>query len=63
MSRRPRSIRRAITKITGIDAAMAAGKSIDPDDVTAFAGHAVVVIAHNATFDRLLIKKAYSVFA
>lgn len=52
-----------VTKLTGIDAEMVAGKAIDPDEVAAFAGPAVVVIAHNAGFDRLFVERAYAVFA
>lgn len=51
-----------ITKLTGIDADMVAGRSIDPDAVAAFAGSAVVVIAHNAAFDRMFAERAYPVF-
>lgn len=52
-----------ITKLTGIDAAMVAGKSIDPNEVAAFAASAAVVIAHNAAFDRRFVERAYSVFS
>lgn len=41
-----------ITEITGIDAAMVAGRTIDPDQVAEFAGQCAVIIAHNAAFDR-----------
>jgi DNA polymerase-3 subunit epsilon len=40
-----------VTKLTGIDQAMVAGKSIDSDAVARFAG-ASLIIAHNAAFDR-----------
>jgi DNA polymerase III epsilon subunit-like protein len=37
-----------ITQITGIDDAMVEGRTIDPQDVAAFAAPAALVIAHNA---------------
>lgn len=40
-----------VTKLTGIDDEMVAGRTIDPADVAAFAG-SNLVIAHNAPFDR-----------
>ena len=52
-----------ITRLTGIDAAMVAGKTISPDEVAAFAASAVVVIAHNAAFDRRFVERAYPVFS
>ena len=51
-----------VTKLTGIDAAMVAGRSIDPDEVADFAGSAVVVIAHNAGFDRRFVERAFPIF-
>lgn len=41
-----------ITRITGIDDAMVEGQAIDPEEVAAFAEAAVLIIAHNAAFDR-----------
>lgn len=41
-----------ITDITGIDAAMVAGRTIDPDQVAEFVASSPVIIAHNAAFDR-----------
>lgn len=41
-----------ITRITGIDDAMVEGQAIDVDEVEAFAESAVLIIAHNAAFDR-----------
>lgn len=41
-----------ITEITGITAAMLAGQSIDPAEVAAFVADTVIIIAHNASFDR-----------
>jgi DNA polymerase-3 subunit epsilon len=46
-----------ITKITGIDDAMVAGKYIDPDQVTEFVEPAVLVIAHHAAFDRPFLER------
>ncbi len=50
------AIRAEVTKLTGIDDAMVAGKSIDPADVAAFAG-SNLVIAHNAAFDRRFLER------
>jgi len=52
-----------ITKLTGIDDAMVAGKAINFDDVAAFASSAAVIIAHNAAFDRRFVERACSVFS
>ena len=41
-----------ITELTGIDDAMVAGQSIDPDEVARFVAGSSLVIAHNARFDR-----------
>lgn len=51
-----------ITRITGITNEMVEGKSIHPDEVSAVAAPADIVIAHNARFDRLFVEKAYPVF-
>ncbi|MGA0601527.1 3'-5' exonuclease [Caulobacter sp. KR2-114] len=51
-----------ITAITGIDDAMVAGKTINPDEVAAFAAPAALVIAHNAGFDRRFLERHYGVF-
>lgn len=52
-----------ITKLTGINMGMVAGKVIDPGEVAEFAAAAVVTIAHNAGFDRRFVEAAYPVFA
>lgn len=52
-----------ITKLTGIDAAMVSGRTIEPDEVARFAAPAAVVIAHNASFDRKFVEKAFPVFS
>lgn len=49
-TRRP--IPPAVTALTDIDDAEVAGRSIDPADVASFLGPAVLVVAHNAQFDR-----------
>ena len=41
-----------ITELTGLTDEMVLGHRIDPDAVTAFASDAVIIIAHNASFDR-----------
>ena len=46
-----------ITAITGIDYAMVAGKSIDPDAVATFIASADLIIAHNAAFDRRFLER------
>jgi DNA polymerase-3 subunit epsilon len=51
-----------ITAITGIDDAMVAGQSIDPDEVARFAGEADLIIAHNAAFDRRFLERFCPVF-
>lgn len=45
-----------VIRLTGIDDAMVAGKSIDPSEVAAFAGPGLI-IAHNAPFDRRFLEK------
>lgn len=51
-----------ITAITGIDDAMVAGKSIDPQAVAAFAAPAALVVAHNAAFDRKFLERYCATF-
>lgn len=46
-----------VTALTGITDEMVDGHSLDPDRVAAFASDAVVVIAHNAAFDRKFIER------
>jgi DNA polymerase-3 subunit epsilon len=52
-----------ITKITGITDAMVAGHRIDDRVVNDLLGRVVLVIAHNAAFDRRLLEKRLPVFA
>jgi len=52
-----------ITKLTGITDEMVAGHAIDPAEVEAFAPNAVLVIAHNAGFDRRFIERLVPSFA
>lgn len=51
-----------ITRITGITPEMVAGKTIDPDAVSVFIDNAVVVIAHNAAFDRKFVERSCEAF-
>jgi len=53
----------AITKLTGITDEMVAGHAIDPAEVAAFAADAVLVIAHNASFDRRFLERLSEAFA
>ncbi len=52
-----------ITALTGITDAMVAGQRIDEHAVTAFCADAVIVIAHNAAFDRKFAERYWPVFA
>lgn len=52
-----------ITKLTGITDEMVSGHVIDPVEVEAFANDAVLIIAHNAGFDRRFIEKLAPGFA
>jgi DNA polymerase III subunit epsilon len=52
-----------ITRLTGITDEMVAGHEIDPTEVEAFAQDAVLVIAHNAGFDRRFMEKLAPAFA
>jgi DNA polymerase-3 subunit epsilon len=52
-----------ITKITGITDAMVAGHRIDERAVHDLLGRVVLVIAHNADFDRRFLEKRVPVFA
>jgi DNA polymerase III subunit epsilon len=58
-----RPIPAAVTAINGIKDEMVAGRSIDPAEVEAFLGSAVVVIAHNANFDRRFAERFCGAFA
>jgi DNA polymerase-3 subunit epsilon len=58
-----RPIPAAVVAITGITDEMVAGKSIDAAEIEAFLGAAVVVIAHNAAFDRRFAERLCGAFA
>lgn len=45
-----------VTKLTGIEPSMVAGKSINPEAVSRFAGSSLI-IAHNAAFDRRFMER------
>ncbi|MBI1686775.1 3'-5' exonuclease [Caulobacter hibisci] len=51
-----------ITKITGLTDDMVAGQIIDPGAVAAFIAPAVIIIAHNAAFDRLFAERLTEAF-
>ena len=52
-----------ITEFTGITDEMVLGHRINPDAVTAFASDTVIVIAHNASFDRKFAERYWPLFA
>ncbi|WP_456710891.1 3'-5' exonuclease [Bradyrhizobium sp. USDA 4452] len=58
-----RPIPAEVTAITGITDDMVRGSSIDPAEFEAFLGEAVVVIAHNAAFDRRFAERSCDAFA
>jgi DNA polymerase-3 subunit epsilon len=51
-----------ISELTGITDATVAGQRIDADAVSAFAAGSVIVIAHNAHFDRKFAERYWPVF-
>jgi DNA polymerase-3 subunit epsilon len=51
-----------ITELTGITDEMVSGHRIDPDAVSAFASDAVIIIAHNANFDRKFVERYWPIF-
>ena len=51
-----------ITELTGITDEMVSGHRIVPDAVSAFASDAVIIVAHNANFDRKFAERYWSVF-
>src|SRR5882757_7220497 len=51
-----------ITELTGITDEMVLGHRINPDAVAAFASDAVIVIAHNASFDRKFAERYWPIF-
>jgi DNA polymerase-3 subunit epsilon len=57
------SISQEVTALTGITDEMVAGHRIDADAVSSFAEDAVIVIAHNAGFDRKFAERYWPIFA
>lgn len=51
-----------ITELTGITDEMVAGLRIDPDAVASFISDAVLVVAHNANFDRKFAERYWPAF-
>ena len=41
---------------------MVSGHHIDPNAVSAFASDAVIIVAHNANFDRKFVERYWSIF-
>lgn len=58
-----RPIPAAVTAMTGITDGMVAGASVDPSEIEAFLDRAVLVIAHNAAFDRRFAERFCNAFA
>jgi len=52
-----------VTELTGITAEMVAGKAINPEQVSAFLEDVVLVIAHEARFDRPFCEALLPIFA
>jgi DNA polymerase-3 subunit epsilon len=51
-----------ITDLTGITDEMVLGHRIDPEAVAAFAAESVIIIAHNANFDRKFAERYWPIF-
>jgi DNA polymerase-3 subunit epsilon len=51
-----------VIELTGITDDMVSGHRIDPDAVSAFALDAVIIIAHNANFDRKFVERYWPLF-
>ncbi|WP_441279889.1 3'-5' exonuclease [Bradyrhizobium sp. 63_E2_N1_3] len=51
-----------ITELTGIADEMVLGHRINPDAVSAFVSDAVIIVAHNANFDRKFAERYWPVF-
>ena len=52
-----------ITRLTGITKDMVVGKTIEPQQIAAFIDDAVLIIAHNAAFDRPFCERLHGGFA
>jgi len=62
LSQPSKSIPAEVTRITGITDAMVEGQSIDPDQIATFITEAVLVVAHNAAFDRPFAERLTEAF-
>lgn len=51
-----------VTALTGITNDVVAGQAIDPEAVAAFVSPAVLIVAHNAAFDRRFLERFSAVF-
>ena len=58
-----RAISAEITALTGISAETVAGHALDPEAVGAFVAPAVIVLAHNAAFDRRFAERLHPYFS
>lgn len=58
-----RPIPEEVTRLTGIDDTMVAGKALDDDRVRALVDEAVLVVAHNAGFDRPIAERRFPFLA
>ena len=58
-----RAISAEISALTGISAETVAGHALDPEAVGAFVAPAVIVLAHNAAFDRRFAERLHPYFS
>lgn len=58
-----RPIPAEVVELTGITDAMVRGRTVDPDEIARTVNPAVVVIAHNAAFDRPFAERLHPVFS
>jgi len=61
-ARRPQPIPAEVSALTGISNEMVSGHQIDEAAVSHFADEAVIVITHNASFDRKFAERYWPIF-